>query len=167
MATIASLKRISPQKLAELLLAASASPKLAVVDVRDDGDKSPLALSCAFQPTKLRTDVRLCTCYADYIGGHIRGAHHFPSSSLDATWPTLLRRLQDADTVVFHCALSQQRGPGAALRYLREQGQTGGVPGQTIYVLDRGFTGWQEVYGDDERLTEGFRKELWRELSWS
>lgn len=33
---------------------------------------------------------------------------------------------------------------------------------QKIYVLDRGFVGWQEVYGEDPRLTEGFRRELWR-----
>lgn len=102
----------------------------------------------------------------DYIGGHIRGALHFPSQSLDATWPTLLRRLQEADTVVFHCALSQQRGPGAALRYLRalERVAPAAEQKQTVYVLDRGFTGWQEVYGEDERLTEGYHKELWRDM---
>lgn len=83
--------------------------------------------------------------------------------------PTLLRKLEDVDTVVFHCALSQQRGPGAALRYLREvaaeqnkSGDGASTKQQTVYVLDRGFVGWQEVYGDDTRLTEGFRKELWK-----
>jgi rhodanese-related sulfurtransferase len=74
--------------------------------------------------------------------------------------PTLARRLQDKKTVVFHCALSQQRGPSAALRYLRE----GNVPeGQEVMVLDRGFVGWQEEFGRDERITEGYRKELWEE----
>ena len=93
--------------------------------------------------------------------------------------PTLLRKLADKETVVFHCALSQQRGPSAALRYLREreaqkqqeQQQSGGVAGedaldidrQKVYVLDRGFVGWQEVYGPDERLTELWRKELWED----
>lgn len=71
--------------------------------------------------------------------------------------PSLLRRLQDKKTVVFHCALSQQRGPSAALRYLREKGESD----QEVYVLDLGFTGWQQKYGTDERLTEGYRKELW------
>lgn len=37
---------------------------------------------------------------------------------------------------------------------------------QTVYVLDRGFVGWQEVYGGDERLTEGYRKELWADGYW-
>jgi rhodanese-related sulfurtransferase len=108
--------------------------------------------------------------HADYIGGHIKGGHHFPSRSLDATMPTLLRKLADAEVVVFHCALSQQRGPGAALRYLREKevrssgGDDEAVGNkQKVYVLDRGFTGWQEVYGTDERLTEGYRKDLWED----
>ena len=89
--------------------------------------------------------------------------------------PTLLRKLADKETVVFHCALSQQRGPSAALRYLREreaqqqqqQRDSGddalSVDKQKVYVLDRGFVGWQEVYGPDERLTEAWRKELWEE----
>lgn len=71
--------------------------------------------------------------------------------------------------------LSQERGPKAALRYLRERdavleelgekspGQKAGS--QEVYVLDRGFTGWQEVFGEDEGLTEGYRKELWEDQS--
>ncbi|KAI1123854.1 Rhodanese-like protein [Nemania abortiva] len=154
--TLSSLERIAASKLAEMLLAANAANttkareqegKIAVVDVRDD----------------------------DHIGGHIRGSLHFPSRSLDATMPTLLRKLENKEVVVFHCALSQQRGPGAALQYLREKEAAGATPGgkttgtegekklQKVYVLDQGFVGWQEVYGLDERLTEGYRKELWEE----
>ena len=112
--------------------------------------------------------------------------------------PTLVRQLQDKETVVFHCALSQQRGPAAALRYIRERervladavaaakaksasggdGDGDGDAGagtevpeeagkeQKVFVLDRGFVGWQEVYGTDERLTEGYRKELWEDGYW-
>ncbi|KAI0802860.1 Rhodanese-like protein [Xylaria sp. FL0064] len=141
--TISSLERITASKLADMLLAANAAggeSKLAVVDVRDD----------------------------DHIGGHIRNSIHFPTQSLDATMPTLMRKLADKDTVVFHCALSQQRGPSAALRYLREKEAAGAAKGdakkaQKVYVLDRGFVGWQEVYGPDERLTEGYRKDIWEE----
>ena len=80
--------------------------------------------------------------------------------------PTLVRRLKDKKTVVFHCALSQQRGPSAALKYLRERDGLLKSMGeeakeQDVYVLDRGFSGWQEVYGEDERLTEGYVKDLW------
>jgi hypothetical protein len=116
--------------------------------------------------------------------------------------PTLVRQLEDKDTVVFHCALSQQRGPSAALRYIRERerllgskqaeeptgesartdGESGSsstssssssssssqskVKEQKVWVLDRGFVGWQEQYGTDERLTEGYRKELWEDGYW-
>lgn len=81
-----------------------------------------------------------------------------------------MRQLQGAEKVVFHCALSQQRGPSAALKYLRERGRifgpestavgsgdAGGGEGkavddpgkvrrQEVYVLDGGFAAWQEKY---------------------
>ncbi|KAI1271166.1 hypothetical protein F5Y07DRAFT_404707 [Xylaria sp. FL0933] len=111
--TLSSLERITAPKLADMLLAANAAggeSKLAVVDVRDD----------------------------DHIGGHIRNSMHFPTQSLDATMPTLMRKLADKDTVVFHCALSQQRGPSAALRYLREKEAAGDAKKtQKVYVLDQ------------------------------
>ncbi|KAK4146024.1 uncharacterized protein C8A04DRAFT_35304 [Dichotomopilus funicola] len=202
MATINSLQRVSAASLSKIILnasdvAAAGDPTIAVIDVRDD----------------------------DYIGGHIKGARNVPSRQLDAMLPTLVRQLRDKDTVVFHCALSQQRGPNAALRYLRERdrilatdsaaaggasegstagttvvgvaaadvdgvgaGEGGGdgaaavaaVAGtasgtgeegkrkktQQVLVLDRGFVGWQEEFGKDERLTEGYREELWKDGYW-
>lgn len=121
----------------------------------------------------IRADLTDCLL-TDHIGGHIQGSLHFPSRSLEAMMPTLLRKLEGAETVVFHCALSQQRGPSAALRYMREQaslvekmkqeGKEGKI--QTVCVLDRGFVGWQEVYGTDEKLTEGYRKDLWEDGYW-
>jgi rhodanese-related sulfurtransferase len=103
-----------------------------------------------------------------------------PIGTLDAMMPTLVRKLSDKQVVVFHCALSQQRGPSAALKYLRERGSllrkkavdaTDAAEGQPaeqeVFVLDRGFVGWQEVYGEDERLTEGYRKELWKDGYWA
>ncbi|KAK8080262.1 hypothetical protein PG997_008080 [Apiospora hydei] len=153
--TLSSLKRMQATQLADMMLAVQAAglnsdtSKLAVVDVRDD----------------------------DYIGGHIQGSLNFPSRSLDAMMPTLLRKLEGKETVVFHCALSQQRGPSAALRYMREKEAAKDVdnknketeggetqqPPQTVYILDRGFVGWQEKYGPDERLTEAYRKEIWED----
>ncbi|KAH8680844.1 Rhodanese-like domain-containing protein [Xylariales sp. PMI_506] len=158
--TLGDLNRITAPKLADLLLASGSTQSspggssIAIVDVRDDG-------------------------------GHIRDSLHFPSRSLDATMPTLIRKLEDKDTVVFHCALSQQRGPSAALRYLREReaqsrarakgaaaaaaaaaGGDAQEKKQVVYVLDRGFVGWQETYGTDERLTDGYRKDLWEDGYW-
>jgi hypothetical protein len=92
--------------------------------------------------------------------------------------------------------LSQQRGPSAALRYIRERerllgakpaGSTvgealkksaaGAKQGdgewedveekqQKVYVLDRGFVGWQEEYGEDDRLTSAYAKDLWKDGYW-
>ncbi|KAG5983104.1 hypothetical protein E4U55_000748 [Claviceps digitariae] len=143
MATIASLRRISAKSLSEKILAEvnSPNPSYAIIDVRDD----------------------------DYIGGHIKGCTNIPTLQLDVMMPTLVRKLKDTKTVVFHCALSQQRGPSAALKYLREKdellkrlGKDGeGAVEQEVVVLDRGFVGWQQTYGNDERLTEGYVKEIW------
>lgn len=138
----------------------------------------------------------------DHIGGHIKSSRHVPSETVN--YKDLARQLQGAEKVIFHCALSQQRGPNAALKYLRERerlfgadtsiraatndigdGETrerdgdGKVKKQEIYVLDGGFVKWQEKYvctkscdlivdctdcdryGNDERLTENYNKQLW------
>lgn len=37
---------------------------------------------------------------------------------------------------------------------------------QQVYVLEGGFSAWQRSYGEDARLTEGYRKEIWAEENW-
>ncbi|KAF1960796.1 hypothetical protein CC80DRAFT_489043 [Byssothecium circinans] len=95
--TLADLSYITREDLSKTLLESDSAPalpsNLAIVDVRD----------------------------SDHIGGHIRGSTWVPSSELDYKTPELVRTLKDKDVVVFHCVLSQQRGPSAALRYLREK----------------------------------------------
>ncbi|KAF8861013.1 Rhodanese-like protein [Acephala macrosclerotiorum] len=144
--TIATLPRLSSTDLSQILLSNTSSnvdaqtppSKIAIVDVRDD----------------------------DHIGGHIKHSIHAPSNTLDYKIPELVRKLKDKETVVFHCALSQQRGPSAALRYIRERDRLlnlgAHIEKQKVYVLDRGFVGWQERFGEDTRLTEGYRKEVWK-----
>ena len=69
----------------------------------------------------------------------------------------MVRTLKDKGVVVFHCALSQQRGPSSALRYLRERerlvgkGEVGArdeggklEEKQEVAVLEGGFVKWQE-----------------------
>ncbi|KAF5668147.1 tyrosin-phosphatase [Fusarium heterosporum] len=145
MTTIATLKRLSAKSLSEKIIEEvnATDPTFAVIDTYQQ--------------------------LPDYIGGHIKGSTNIPAHTLDVMLPTLVRRLKDKKTVVFHCALSQQRGPSAALKYLRERDgllrsmgeDPKGESGQDVFVLDRGFSGWQEVYGEDERLTEGYVKDLW------
>ena len=130
----AYLKRISTmslpsymtkETLADLLGAPSAGA-VAVIDVRDD----------------------------DYVGGHIKGAQNVPSSTLDYRMPELVRTLKGKEKIIFHCALSQQRGPAAARMYLREkdkaitrdEDQHAGSSGkQEVFILEGGFTQWQRV----------------------
>jgi Cdc25 family phosphatase len=190
--TIASLPRITSSTLSALLLANQSSnvdestppASLAIIDVRDDGI-SPFSqtLHASTHFTEIRANL---TILVDYIGGHIKHSTHVPSSTLAHKIPELVRKLKDKETVIFHCALSQMRGPGAALRYLRErerllgpaqkeeqaaavkdeagaETETPEVKEQKVYVLDDGFVGWVQKYGEDVRLTEGYRKELWKD----
>lgn len=127
------------ESLAEQLLS-SPRPNIAIIDVRD----------------------------SDHVGGHIKGSTWVPSSSLDSRMPELLQTLKDKDQVIFHCGLSQQRGPSAALQYAKErEGLAGKNPGdsetkrQEVCVLVGGFNMWQAKYGGDERLTEDYAKDIW------
>jgi Cdc25 family phosphatase len=36
------------------------------------------------------------------------------------------------------------------------------VKEQKVYVLDDGFVGWVQQFAEDSRLTEGYRKEIWK-----
>jgi rhodanese-related sulfurtransferase len=95
--TLANLEYITREDLSKTLLESDSAPSLpsnlAIIDVRD----------------------------SDHIGGHIRGSTWVPSSELDYKTAELVRTMKDKEVVVFHCVLSQQRGPSAALRYLREK----------------------------------------------
>lgn len=151
--------RLTGSQLRDKLLDPKESEKIAVIDVRDDG---LLYIShiyiCIHSDTK-----------PDHIGGHIKNSVNVPSSTLDHALPSLVRKLADKETVVFHCALSQVRGPKAAARYMRERERiladapTDQKKEQKVVVLDRGFEGWQEVYGKDKNLTEEYDEKLWSE----
>ena len=98
-----------------------------------------------------------------------------PTGSHPTALPELARTLQDKDLVVFHCMLCQQRGPKAALEYARtrerllgsDKGKcqnADGGEGQKVAFLEGGFAAWQQAgYGVDEKLTEGYNKQLWDE----
>lgn len=167
--TIATLPRMSREALSSLLLSTSTASTVAIVDVRDTGACHTHNIPTYLSSFKVE-EVPHADKNADHVGGHITGSTWVPSSSLDYRMPELVRTLQDKEKVVFHCALSQQRGPSAALRYARERADAGaGVLGeganheQQVFVLDRGFVGWQEKFGRDERLTQAYAEDIWRE----
>lgn len=85
---------------------------------------------------------------------------------LDVRMPELIRTLKDKKMVVFHCALSQQRGPSAALRYARAREIALGPvesQNQQVFVLHGGFVEWQQKYGNDLQLTEAYAADIWEE----
>lgn len=141
MQPLTPLQRMSREQLADILLSENAHT-VAVIDVRGD----------------------------DHVGGHLHNSTHVPSTELDHRIPELMRKLSNLEIVVFHCALSQERGPRAARRYMEEREQrindgsmdsasgapdigivdgevqkvSSGANEQKVYVLDKGFVGWQE-----------------------
>ncbi|KAI4098337.1 MAG: hypothetical protein LQ339_006488 [Xanthoria mediterranea] len=136
--------------LSSLLLSPTASANIAVIDVRD----------------------------SDHAGGHIRSSIHVPSSTLDHRLPELVRTLRGKEKVVFHCALSQQRGPGAALRYMGERERMlGGAEAEKVKVdkkvAEEGLSGKdvksavgdkgkvEKVDGTQGEEEEGRQQEVW------
>ncbi|RMZ80803.1 hypothetical protein DV737_g2826, partial [Chaetothyriales sp. CBS 132003] len=168
--TVADLVYLPSSTLASLLSDSHSAAKTAVIDVRD----------------------------SDHIGGHIKGSTWVPLPELDARIPELIRLNKNKERVVFHCMLSQQRGPMAALKYARakqamdlkeqksrekqqrqrqrqdqhdqhdqqqdaDDGTEATEPeaAAEVCVLEGGFDAWQARYGDEDKLTEAYVKDLW------
>ncbi|XP_042504606.1 dual specificity phosphatase Cdc25-like [Macadamia integrifolia] len=99
------------------LLSLKQKPDIAIVDVRDD-ERS--------------------------YDGHIAGSLHYASDTFSEKIPNLIQEVKGKDTLVFHCALSQVRGPSCARRlvdYLTKTGEDVGL--KNVLVLERGFNGWE------------------------
>ncbi|GHJ86224.1 hypothetical protein NliqN6_2626 [Naganishia liquefaciens] len=124
-----SFQYINAQELAEIVK--KNDPKeVQVIDVRDD----------------------------DFVGGNIKGAVNSPSESFTQNVTELVRQYEEVPKIVFHCALSQQRGPKAARIYSEIQKQLNPDSRQEVLVLREGFTGFQQRYRDDPALVEKFNK---------
>ena len=87
----------------------------------------------------------------------ISGAWHAPACELRSDAAPLVQALRGADTVVFHCMFSQQRGPACAQAYAQHRRKiTPPLPAQHVLVLRDGFAGFQERFGATaEELFEG------------
>lgn len=84
-------RRLAPSDLAEILRDESVKPPL-IIDVRD----------------------------ADFAGGHIRGAINIPEDGFldDDDVDALVSQYCKEDRIVFHCMMSQVRGPSCARRFM-------------------------------------------------
>lgn len=128
---------INADDLAQIIKDAPAdasSPAIQVVDVRDD----------------------------DFRGGNIVGARNVPTESFAhdenrEALRSLAEEMRDVPKVVFHCALSQVRGPKAARIYSEIRKEVvGEEKPQEVLVLRHGFTGFQQRF----RVSFAVRGEL-------
>ncbi|KAH7103328.1 Rhodanese-like domain-containing protein [Auriculariales sp. MPI-PUGE-AT-0066] len=124
---------VTPSELKEVVSAKQARSDYVVIDVRD----------------------------ADREGGHIVGSVHSPSNTFDDAVDALVEQHKEAGTVVFHCALSQQRGPKAARIYAETLQQRYPDSKQDVVVLRGGFTDFQSLYRKDPKLVEGWQADYW------
>ncbi|XP_011077310.1 dual specificity phosphatase Cdc25 [Sesamum indicum] len=98
------------------LLSLKSHPNTAIIDVRDDERSSD---------------------------GHIAGSLHFANATFLNKLPSLVEATKDKDTLVFHCALSQVRGPKCARRFVDYLAAAKDVGVKNVMVLERGYNGWQ------------------------
>ncbi|KAI0269795.1 Rhodanese-like domain-containing protein [Gloeopeniophorella convolvens] len=102
----------------------------------------------------------------DYVGGNIIGAHNSPSERFHEKVDALVRETTHVPQVIFHCALSQSRGPTAARLYnarrnvLQEQGKD---DDHEVLILRGGFSQFQAKFKDDPKLVENYNKNFWEE----
>ena len=141
-------KVIDRRTLAKLLKSAKTRLSTLVVDVRDD----------------------------DRDGGHVPDSLNITSDlfesddDVDAFVQKEILGRPERKTIVFHCMMSQVRGPMAARRtlarlsILADDGFGGVEEGVAeIFVLQGGFQGWVQEAGfkEDKELVEDFDARIW------
>jgi len=134
MAFRAAFQYITNQELRALILSDKKPRKdYVVVDVRDD----------------------------DREGGHIKHSHWAPSTSFYDNVDELVKDNKDLETVIFHCAMSQQRGPKAARIYAEALADKYPDSTQQVLVLRGGFIDFQALYRKEPELVEAWNAEFW------
>ncbi|OWB80204.1 hydrolase activity protein [[Candida] boidinii] len=150
--TVANLKYLEPTTLRQWFQQGGISNsgnKFIIIDVRDN----------------------------DYIGGHIKNSINITSSEISINSNKILKLAKDnnAKDIIFHCALSQQRGPSSALKFSKflndyfNSNSNNNIKSDdfqflndlNIWILKGGFVKWQELYGDDNSVTSDYDKKIW------
>ncbi|POV98061.1 hypothetical protein PSHT_14244 [Puccinia striiformis] len=155
----------TPRVIAARIKAGRVNKDWAVVDVRGTSIHSGFSIGFVMAPTRITSEV-------------ISGMSPYTLSSFHEKCPGLITELKDVKCVIFHCALSQQRGPTAAKLYAhrREDKLTSGTlnsilpfgeeaqasgSSQEVIIIEGGFTNWVREFKDDERLVEGYNPAVW------
>jgi len=137
------LKYMNEDELAKLIKSGKTPKKdFLVVDVRDD----------------------------DYAGGNIKGCLNVPSRGFLMNVDGLVKQTKEVPLVIFHCALSQVRGPKAARIYAeaRKNILEGKDIPHDVVILRDGFTQFQFKYKNDPDLVENWDKDVWvGAMEWS
>mmetsp|Transcript_3426 Transcript_3426/g.10403 ORF Transcript_3426/g.10403 Transcript_3426/m.10403 type:complete len:136 (-) Transcript_3426:2568-2975(-) len=105
-----SVSRVTAAELAQLLRAEPR--KVTIIDVRD----------------------------SDFEGGNIAGAHNIPRDRFKYTVDEQVEKFKDDHHVVFHCMLSQVRGPYCAQLFQKKLSEHGIHPQPKVSVLEGGFS---------------------------
>jgi len=100
----------------------------------------------------------------DFLGGNIVGCLRAPSAQFQENLDDLVEKTNKIPKVIFHCALSQERGPKAARMYAERCVTSDDAERMVpeVLVLRGGFTQFQAAFKDDPKLVEKWRKEVWR-----
>lgn len=132
---------IQPSALAEILRYPDASSKRPVIiDVRD----------------------------TDYAGGHIRSAVNIPEDNFmdDDDVDALVDKYKDEDAIVFHCMMSQVRGPSCAkrLKSRMEVVLEGAAHKPRVLILHGGYERFGSVSNASSQLAASCRSSDWDHL---
>ncbi|KAI8058591.1 Rhodanese-like domain-containing protein [Syncephalis plumigaleata] len=142
-----TVEYIDSDELASLLRNRELTPRVdyVIIDVRDD----------------------------DFEGGNIVSAINVPSHRLLEQLPSLIKEYAHVPRIIFHCALSQVRGPTSAGIYHQTVLQMRNTKGakddsdatssitQQVLVLRGGFALWQAKFKDTTDLIENYNRDLW------
>lgn len=124
---------------------------MAQLTVRDAAWLARLLAQHALTPAADRPFAIVDVRDSDHAGGHIPGSIHVPSTTFARNVGWLVQQLQGKDEVVFHCMMSQQRGPACARVFARElqkarSDETAAVTEPVVSVLTGGFANWVSIY---------------------
>ncbi|ORX46699.1 hypothetical protein BCR36DRAFT_331629 [Piromyces finnis] len=102
----------------------------------------------------------------DYPFGNICHCKNIPSIKFLDNIEHYVLKCKRIPKIVFHCAMSQVRGPKCANRYaltlnsLLEAGEIEDID-QKVYILRGGFMNFQNIYKTNPNLVENLIEDYW------